>query len=185
MKKMILLCAMICAGQLQSMNIDQTIAGLKRKPTFANVDIAGFKPIMGLLAGQYPELSREEIANKFDEPVALNYLEENQTCVRKILNDNAANRLRYLQENINTIDPNYTYKIYNNWGSMLGAAYRQALYNSGDKDAINVVRLLLENGANPDIKEGQNGTLLEQARTNHATRKTDFGLYNLLNQHNQ
>lgn len=185
MKKMILLCTMICASQLHGM--EEMIKKVKEGANFHLVNVGEFTTIIASMMVRFPNatknITREEIARMFDAPVALEYIEVNSSFIfKKILGDTAANRLNYLRENIDNLDPNYTYKINNNWSSMLGAAYKQALYERGNKNAIDVIQLLLENRANPHVKEGQSGTLLEKARMNRDTLKTDFGLYNLLNQ---
>ncbi len=172
MKKLILLCAIVCAGQLYGMQNDSLPKELGEHLAGIN-NLKGFNAVMNKLAEKFPNSTREEIAKRINTPLAKKYVEFNKAFVETILTEDSDARLRYAQTYLKRdADPNFTFRYGDNsYGSVLGTAYNMAVKNNGEDDKL--VELLLNvYKAKPNVKHA-NTTLIkfsQEMTKQHETR---------------
>ena len=154
MKKMIL-CAILCAGQLYGMRNNlperqgETLMDLLAKTN----NLKSFNVLMNKLAERFPGSTREDIAKKLNTPLANKYIEINKAFVQSILTEDPVARLQYAQTYLKRdADPNFTFRYGDNsYGSVLGTAYNMAVKDHGEGNRL-VELLLNEYKANPNVK---------------------------------
>ena len=186
MKKMILVCAMICAGQLYGMgdigklpkevqvliiqalnssnDIDSIINSIKAASSTSKAlnqmvneqynlnNLKGFTTLVGILADKAStSLGRFEIAQKFNTPIAQEYMDLGGKFVA-LLNADKADLVK-IKELINKgLDPNFSFKgaASTNLKNILSSGWER-------EDKMAALKLLLDAGAIPTtfIKEYQ------------------------------
>jgi len=226
MKKITLLFTILCAGQLYGMeaqnisdlpkdvhneiikmalatsdNLDEAIKAIKVASALRGIkydNLKKFTALVGVLAQKFPDLSREEIAQNFNTPLAKQYSELNYK-LENALRAQVAYVLKFVKETLDEgADPNYTWKgKYPNetwlrisygkkdtdYHSILGEAYnKRALAQEPieKKARTEVIELLLAKGANPNVRYYHDQTLLQAAQQLHEWYNTEDSLF-LLN----
>lgn len=172
----------ISTSHVCGMSLDEKIALTKQLPASIKANLREFTLIVaGIATISFPDVTREEIALKFDTPIARRYVEMNQSLIQGLRAKTAKARLSNLQDAIKRgADVNYTFKVGEDYRSALGVAYEMTLRDDGQ--GILVMELLLKKGANPNVKELKS-TLAKVARKVVKKRCPEYKLLDLLQQY--
>jgi hypothetical protein len=181
MKKLLLLGALVCAGQLYSMEnihetapwkslnsdvqreiikmilatnkyLDDAVKTINTACILERIrcdNLKNFTQLVSMLEEKFPSYTKQEIAEKFNTPLALQYINLNLEFILNIKQGKSIEKIKQLIDQ--GVDVNFSSSSVMLGGSPLAALVKST--RDMDKNhAIAIMHLLLSSGANPNFK---------------------------------